>query len=105
MSGRSGRRVVREWVYVSAGLAPVGGGLVKLWRGSTGAAVVVGVAPYAVLALVLGVLAVICLAALIGCRGKGQDAMVGLMREWVNAVVAVLTLTPGEAPPGKGPSG
>ena len=39
------------WLYVPAVSSPIGGGLIKIGHGSTWAAVTVGVAPYAICAM------------------------------------------------------
>ena len=50
-----------------AASSPIGGGLIKLGQGSTWAAVAVGMAPYAVCALLFTVFVIGYLAALIRC--------------------------------------
>jgi hypothetical protein len=53
---RSKRLVpVHGWLYASAASSPIGGGLVKLGHGSNWAAIGVGVAPYAICALLCSV--------------------------------------------------
>jgi hypothetical protein len=105
---RPRRLLARGWVYAPAACSPLGGGLVKVGGGSTWAAVAVGLAPYAVLGLLLVIFAVGYLAALARylCAGPGgQEAMERLVMLSVNAVVSILTLN-AAAPPGRpGPQG
>ena len=59
MTARPAKRLLAHgWVYLPAASSPVGGGLIKLGQGSTRAAVAVGMAPYAVCALLFSVFAV-----------------------------------------------
>jgi hypothetical protein len=88
--------LARDWAYTSAAAAPIGGGLIKLGRGSTLAAVAVGLAPYAIYGLLLAVFMIGYLAALARylCAGPdGQEAMERLMVTSANAIVSILTLT------------
>jgi hypothetical protein len=94
--------LIRGWLCASAAAGPIGGGLIKLGRGSTMAAVTVSLAPYALLGLLLLVFAVGYFAALSRylCAGsEGQEAMKHLMMISVNAIVSILTLTQASPPP------
>jgi hypothetical protein len=94
--------VTRGWLYASAAAGPIGGGLIKLGRGSTIAAVAVSLAPYGLLGLLFLVFAVGYLAALVRylCAGsEGQEAMKCLMMISANAIVSILTLTQISPPP------
>jgi hypothetical protein len=93
---RAKRLVVRGWAYLPAASGPIGGGLIKLGRGSTWAALAVGLAPYAVWTLLLLVFIVGYLAALtryLCSPPEGHDAMERLITLSANAVVSILTLT------------
>jgi hypothetical protein len=75
-------------------LYPVGGGLIKLGHGSDWAAVAVGVAPYAVCALLYLVFGLGYLAAVLRflCAGTaGQQAMERLIAISASAVVGIVT--------------
>jgi len=88
--------LARGWVYAPAAAGPIGGGLIKLGRGSTPAAVAVALAPYAVCGLLLLVFVIGYLAALARylCAGPdGQAAMERLVVTSANAIVSILTLT------------
>src|SRR5712691_10301218 len=96
VTARPRRLLARGWLYVPAVSGPVGGGMIKLGRGSTSAAMAVGLAPYAVCALLLSVFAVGYLAALARfLRGRPgeHEAMERLIIVSASAVVAILTLT------------
>jgi hypothetical protein len=97
MSTTPTRRVLSHgWLYLPAVSSPVGGGLVKLGHGSTWAAVSVGVAPYAVCALLYVVFVIGYLAAVLRflCAGtEGQQAMARLIDVSADAVVSILTLS------------
>src|SRR5215472_8907444 len=54
VTARSRRLRAHTWIYGPAVCGPIGGGLIKMGGGSTLAAVVVGVAPYAVCLPLLG---------------------------------------------------
>jgi len=89
----------RGWIYAAG---PIGGGLIKLGQGSTVAAAAVGLAPYAVLGLLLLVFLIGYLAALARylCAGpEGQEAMERLLMISANAIVSILTLTLASPPP------
>jgi hypothetical protein len=95
----------RGWMYASAAAGPIGGGLIKLGQGSTLAAAMVGLAPYAIFGLLLLVFLIGYLAALARylCAGQeGQEAMERLMVTSANAIVSILTLT--QASPAPWPS-
>jgi hypothetical protein len=102
MTARPAKRLLAHgWVYLPAASSPVGGGLIKLGQGSTRAAVAVGMAPYAVCALLFSVFAVGHLAALIRClcaKPAEQEAMERLITVSANAMVAILTLTAATLP-------
>jgi hypothetical protein len=68
VAARSTRLLAHTWIYVPAVCGPVSGGLIKLDGGSTVAAVVMGVAPYVVWLLLLGVFVIGYLAALTRCQ-------------------------------------
>jgi hypothetical protein len=91
-----GRRLL--WLYLPAVSSPVGGGLIKLGHGSTWAAVSVGVAPYAICALLYVTFIIGYLAAVLRylCSGEeGQQAMERLIKVSATAVVSILTLQAG----------
>jgi hypothetical protein len=96
VSGRPAKQLLEHgWLYVPAVSSPIGGGLIKLGRGSTWAAVAVGVAPYAVCVLLYLVFVLGYLAAVMRylCAGPdGQEAMERLITVSANAVVSILTL-------------
>jgi hypothetical protein len=98
---RSKRLVpVHGWLYASAASGPIGGGLIKLGHGSNWAAVGVGVAPYAICALLYSVFMIGYLAAVLRylfSGPAGQQSMERLITVSANAIVSVLTLT-GHAP-------
>jgi glucose uptake protein GlcU len=96
VTARSKRLLTRSWVYIPAVASPVGGGMIKLGRGSTLAAVAVSLAPYAVCALMLTVFMIGYLAALaryLWAQPEQQKAMERLIMVSANAVVSILTLT------------
>lgn len=96
MSARPRRLLARGWFYVPAASSPIGGGMIKLGRGSTLAAAAVGLAPYAICGLLLGVFVVGYLAALaryLWAQPGEQEAMERLIMVSANAVVSILTLT------------
>ena len=96
VSARPRRLLARGWFYVPAVSSPIGGGMIKLGRGSTLAAVAVGLAPYAVCALLLAVFVVGYLAALaryLWARPGEHEAMERLITVSANAVISILTLT------------
>lgn len=75
-------------------LYPVGGGLIKIGHGSDWAAVCVGVAPYAVCALLYLIFGLGYLAAVLRflCAGTaGQQAMERLITVSASAVVGIAT--------------
>jgi hypothetical protein len=93
--------MARGWAYVPAASGPIGGGLIKLGRGNTAAAVTVGLAPYAVWTLLLIVFVMGYIAALaryLWAKPEEHDAMERLITISANAVVSILTLSPA-APP------
>jgi hypothetical protein len=95
LRNRAGRLL---WLSVPAASSPVGGGLIKLGHGSTWAAVSVGVAPFALCALLYATFIVGYLAAVLRyvCSGTdGQRAMERLIIVSARAVVTVLTLESG----------
>lgn len=110
---RSRTLLSHGWLYLPAVSSPLGGGLVKLGHGSTWAAVSVGIAPYAVCALLYAVFVIGYLAALLRylCAGaEGQQAMVSLIDMSADAVVSILTLSRRATrrqhkPPASGPTG
>jgi hypothetical protein len=108
---RPRQSLTRSWLYASAAAGPIGGGLIKLGQGSTVAAIAVGLAPYAILGLLLLVFLIGYLAALARylCAGpEGQEAMERLVVTSANAIVSILTLTQASsppAPPRRSPSG
>src|SRR5450755_281075 len=83
------------WALVPAASGPVGGGMLKLGHGSTTAALAVGLAPYALWALLLSVFVIGYLAALARCiwRTGDQEAMERMIIVTACAVVSILTLT------------
>jgi hypothetical protein len=88
--------MARGWVYVPAVSGPIGGGLIKLGRGSTAAAVAVGLAPYVIWALLLAVFVIGYIAALtryLWAKPDDHDAMERLITISANAVVSILTLS------------
>jgi hypothetical protein len=92
--------------HLPAVACPLGGGLIKLGHGSTWAAVGVGVAPYAICALLYAVFVVGYLAAVLRylCAGPaGQQAMERLITVSASAIVSVLTGRPPRSP-GAGPA-
>lgn len=95
-----------------AASSPIGGGLIKVGQGSTWAAVAVGIAPYAVCALLFTVFVIGYLAALIRClcaKPEQQEIRERLITVSANAIVSIMTLTtctspiparqPAKAPP------
>jgi len=96
LAGARRRMAARGWAFAPAVSGPVGGGMVMLGHGSTRAAVVVALAPYALLLLVVAVFAVGFLAAIARYmwRTGDQCAMERMMNVSARAVVSVLTLTP-----------
>src|ERR1700722_10616461 len=109
MTIRPSRRLVaRAWIYVPAASSPIGGGLIKLGRGSTPAAVAVGIAPYAVCALLFTVFVIGYLAALsryLWAKPEEQPSMERLIVVSANAIVSILTLTLGTLPDRAAPPG
>ena len=90
------RLLAHGWAYIPAASSPIGGGLIKLGRGSTWAAAAVGLAPYAICALLFTVFVIGYLAALVRylCAKPGeQQAMERLITVSANAIVSILTLT------------
>jgi hypothetical protein len=84
-----------RWLYLPAVSSPIGGGLIKIGHGGTWAAVTVGVAPYAICALLYVVFVIGYLAAVLRylCAGPdGQQAMARLIAVSASAVVSILTL-------------
>jgi hypothetical protein len=96
MTARPARQLLAHgWLYVPAASSPIGGGLIKLGQGSTWAAVVVGMAPYAVCAHLFTVFVIGYLAALIRClcaKPEQQEVMERLITVSANAIVSILTL-------------
>jgi hypothetical protein len=94
------RRPAPGWYYLLPEVAaPLGGGLIKIGRASTWAAVSVGLAPYVIVAslyaiFVIGYIpAVTCYL----CSAQDrQDAVDRLITTSANAIVALLTLTPAD---------
>jgi len=100
-SGAAKRLVAHGWLYVPAVSSPIGGGLIKLGHGSTLAAASVGLAPYAVCALLYAVFTVSYLAAVLRylfTDAAGQQAMERFITVSANAVVAILTLNASALP-------
>lgn len=97
MTARPARRLLAHgWLYVPAASSPIGGGLIKLGQGSTWAAVAVGMAPYAVCALLFTVFVIGYLAALIRClcaKPEQQEIRERLITVSANAIVSIMTLT------------
>ncbi|HEX3924644.1 MAG TPA: hypothetical protein VHY31_20335 [Streptosporangiaceae bacterium] len=90
------RLLARGWVYVPAVSGPIGGGLIKLCRGSTWAAAAVGLAPYVIWGFLIVMFVIGYFAALLRClraNADEQDAMERLIAISANAVVSILTLT------------
>jgi hypothetical protein len=90
------------WLYIPAVSSPIGGGLIKIGHGSTWAAVTVGVAPYAICAMLYVVFVIGYLAALtryMCAKSGGQEAMERLIQVSANAIVSILTLTTTKLPP------
>ena len=102
MTARPAKRLLAHgWAYIPAVSSPVGGGLIKLGRGSTWAAAAVGLAPYAICALLFTVFVIGYLAALARylCAKPGeQEAMERLITVSANAIVSILTLTAATLP-------
>ena len=104
MPVRPARRFLAHgWLYVPAASSPIGGGLIKLGQGSTWA---VGLAPYAVCALLFSVFVIGYLATLTRClcaKPEQQEVREHLITVSANAFVSVMTLTacstPGAAKP------
>jgi hypothetical protein len=97
MTARPARRLLAHgWLYVPAASSPIGGGLIKLGQGSTWAAVAVGVAPYALCALLFTVFVICSLGALIRClcaKPEQQETRERLITVSANAIVSIMTLT------------
>jgi hypothetical protein len=90
------RLLTNGWLYLPAVAGPIGGGLIKVGGGNVWAAVVVGVAPYAICALAYSVFLIGYLTALVRYVWSGPDAqesMERLITISVNSVVGILTLT------------
>jgi len=90
------------WLYLPAVSSPIGGGLIKVGQGSTWAAVAVGLAPYAVCALLFTVFVIGYLAALIRClcaKPEHQEMRERLITVSANAIVSIMTLTACTSPP------
>jgi hypothetical protein len=85
------------WLALANACCPIGGGLIKLGHGSTVAALVLGVAPYAVWALVYCLFGVGFFFAALRYlwTGKSQHDFIAT---WSSAEVAVLTLTAPKLP-------
>jgi hypothetical protein len=100
---RPRRPLANCWLFLPAVANPVAGGMIKLGRGSTLAAVTVGLAPYAVFGFLLAVFAIGYLAAVARylCSGPPQqEAMERLIVITASTVVSILTLTaPAANPP------
>src|ERR1700733_9751664 len=95
------RLLARGWAYVPAVSGPIGGGLIKLGRGSTLAAVAVGLAPYAIWAVLLTAFVIGYLAALLRylcSKPEEHDAMERFITISANAIVSILTLTAAPIP-------
>ena len=98
MTARPAKRLLSHgWLYIPAVFSPVGGGLIKIGHGSTWAAVPVGVAPYAICAMLYVVFVIGYLAAL--TKSGDQEAMERLITVSANAIVSILTLTTTKLPP------
>jgi hypothetical protein len=97
MTARPVRRLLSHgWLYVPAASSPIGGGLIKVGQGSTWAAVAVGIAPYAVCALLFTVFVIGYLAALTRClcaKPEQQEIRERLITVSANAIVSIMTLT------------
>ena len=96
------RLLTHGWLYIPAVSSPIGGGLIKIGHGSTWAAVAVGVAPYAICAMLYVVFVIGYLAALtryVCAKSGGQEAMERLITVSANAIVSILTLTTTKLPP------
>jgi hypothetical protein len=94
-------RPARIWRHLPAVACPVGGGLIKLGHGSTWAAVGVGIAPYAICALLYVIFGLGYLAAVVRylCAGPaGQQAMERLITVSASAIVSILTGRPPASP-------
>ena len=91
------RLLTHGWLYIPAVSSPIGGGLIKIGHGSTWAAVTVGVAPYAICAMLYVVFVIGYLAAL--TKSGDQEAMERLITVSANAIVSILTLTTTKLPP------
>jgi len=109
---RAKRLPAHSWVYVPASTSPIGGGLVKLGKGSTWAAVAVGTAPYAICGMLVIVFVIGYIAALIRylcTKPEEREAMERLITVSANAIVSILTLTVAAVPvqlsPPKPPAG
>ena len=114
MTARQARRLLAHGgLYLPAASSPIGGGLIKLGQGSTWAAVAVGMAPYAVCALLFTVFVIGHLAALIRClcaKPEQQEIRERLITVSANAIVSIMTLTACTSPvpakqPAKSPPG
>src|ERR1039457_2441969 len=95
------RLLAHGWAYIPAASSPIGGGLIKLGRGSTWAAAAVGLAPYAICALLFTVFVIGYLAALVRylcAKPQEQAAMEHLITVSANAIISILTLTPATLP-------
>jgi len=93
------------WLYIPAVSSPVGGGLIKIGHGSTWAAFAVGIAPYAICAMLYVLFVIGYLAALMRymcAKSGGQEAMERLITVSANAIVSILTLTTTKLPPQAG---
>lgn len=90
------RLLARGWAYVPAVSGPIGGGLIKLGRGSTEAAVAVGLAPYAIWGLLLTAFVIGYIATLLRylcCKPEERDDAERFITVSANAIVSILTLT------------
>jgi hypothetical protein len=97
-----GRLMTRGWTLPVAGAgAPIGGGLFRLFHGPAWAAVMVALAPYAVLALLVVVFSVGYLAAVARFmwRVNDQESLRQLIMVSTCAVVSIMTLTVPPLPP------
>ncbi len=98
MTVRSKRLVpVHGWLYAPAASGPIGGGLIKLGHGSNWAAITVGVAPYAICALLYSVFMIGYLAAVLRylfTGPAGQQSMERLIQPTPAAVTSKLRAVP-----------
>jgi hypothetical protein len=85
------------WLALPGACCPIGGGLIKIGHGSTLAALLLGVAPYVVCALVYCLFGVGFLFAALRYLWTGKPQQ-DFIATWSSAVVSVLTLTTPKLP-------